>query len=120
MSNNVRLNMMKTANGWYVEHEVDSVVNGYAVEGDDWGSLNPALVGLFDTPFTDNEEKENSSDKSEVTELKVRIKTLEEAEEELTALKEAAGGIDILQAIEAAKKAAETDGVGDEAAGETE
>ena len=87
-SENITLRIMKTANGWYVEHEAGDVTNSYAVEGDAWETLNPALAGTFETPFKAPEENENSAEKPKVGELK-----------------EAAGGIDILQAIESAKKA---------------
>ena len=101
----ITLTLYKTANGFYVEHEADNVKNSYAVEGDAWETLNPALAGTFETPFKAPEENENSAQKPKVSELKAKIKTLEAAEKELHDLKEAAGGIDILQAIESAKKA---------------
>lgn len=104
-SKNITLRIMKTANGWYVEHEANDVTNSYAVEGDAWKELNPALAGTFETPFKVPEENENSAEKPKVGELKAKIKTLEAAEKELHDLKEAAGDIDILQAIESAKKA---------------
>ena len=101
----ITLTLYKTANGFYVEHEADNVKNSYAVEGDTWEALNPALAGTFETPFKAPEENENSVEKPKISELKAKIKTLETAEKELHDLKEAAGGIDILQAIESAKKA---------------
>ena len=104
-SENITLRIMKTANGWYVEHEAGDVTNSYAVEGDAWDDLNPALAGTFETPFKAQEENESGAEKPKVSELKAKIKTLEAAEKELHDLKEAAGGIDILQAIESAKKA---------------
>ena len=104
-SKNITLRIMKTANGWYVEHEANDITNSYAVEGDAWDDLNPALAGTFETPFKAPEENESSAQKPKVSELKAKIKTLEAAEKELDDLKEAAGGIDILQAIESAKKA---------------
>ena len=104
-SENITLRIMKTANGWYVEHEAGDVTNSYAVEGDAWEALNPALAGTFETPFKAPEENESGAEKPKITELKAKIKTLEAAEKELHDLKEAAGGIDILQAIESAKKA---------------
>ena len=79
-SENITLRIMKTANGWYVEHEAGDVTNSYAVESEAWEELNPALAGTFETPFKAPEEHENSAE-------------------------EAAGDIDILQAIESAKKA---------------
>lgn len=105
-SGNITLRIMKTANGFYVEHEADNVKNSYAVEGDDWEALNPARVGTFETPFKAAETQEGGTETPKVAKLKEKIKTLEEAEKELSALKEAAGDIDILQAIEMAKKAA--------------
>ena len=104
-SKNITLRIMKTANGWYVEHEASDATNSYAVEGDAWETLNPALVGTFETPFKAPEENKNSVEKPKISELKAKIKTLEAAEKELHDLKEAAGDIDILQAIESAKKA---------------
>ena len=104
-SENITLRIMKTANGWYVEHEANGITNSYAVEGDAWETLNPALAGTFETPFKAPEENESSVEKPKISELKAKIKTLEAAEKELRDLKEAAGGIDILQAIESAKKA---------------
>ena len=104
-SENITLRIMKTANGWYVEHEAGDVTNSYAVEGDAWEELNPALAGTFETPFKAPEENKSGAEKPKITELKAKIKTLEAAEKELHDLKEAAGGIDILQAIESAKKA---------------
>lgn len=95
----ITLTLYKTANGFYVEHEADNVKNSYAVEGDAWEALNPARAGTFETPFKAPEENES------VAELEAKIKTLEAAEKELHDLKEAAGDIDILQAIESAKKA---------------
>ena len=50
-SENITLRIMKTANGWYVEHEASDATNSYAVEGDAWEALNPALAGTFETPF---------------------------------------------------------------------
>lgn len=104
-SENITLRIMKTANGWYVEHEAGDVTNSYAVEGDAWEELNPALAGTFETPFKVPEENESGAEKLKISELKAKINTLETAEKELHDLKEAAGGIDILQAIESAKKA---------------
>ena len=104
-SENITLRIMKTANGWYVEHEANDITNSYAVEGDAWETLNPALAGTFETPFKAPEENESSVEKPKISELKAKIKTLEAAEKELHDLKEAAGSIDILQAIECAKKA---------------
>ena len=104
-SENITLRIMKTANGWYVEHEASDATNSYAVEGDAWEALNPALAGTFETPFKVPEENESGAEKPKVGELKAKITTLEAAEKELHDLKEAAGGIDILQAIESAKKA---------------
>ena len=104
-SENITLRIMKTANGWYVKHEAGDVTNSYAVEGDAWETLNPALAGTFETPFKAPEENENSAEKPKMGELKAKIKTLEAAEKELHDLKEAAGDIDILQAIESARKA---------------
>ena len=104
-SENITLRIMKTANGWYVEHEASDATNSYAVEGDAWEALNPALAGTFETPFKVLEENESGAQKPKVSELKAKIKMLEAAEKELRDLKEAAGGIDILQAIESAKKA---------------
>lgn len=104
-SENITLRIMKTANGWYVEHEANDITNSYAVEGDAWETLNPALAGTFETPFKAPEENESSVEKPKISELKAKIKTLEAAEKELHDLKEAAGSIDILQAIESAKKA---------------
>ncbi|MGP1445284.1 MAG: hypothetical protein ACTTI6_05675 [Treponema sp.] len=104
-SENITLRIMKTANGWYVEHEASDATNSYAVEGDAWEALNPALAGTFETPFKAPEENESGAQKPKISELKAKIKTLEAAEKELDDLKEAAGGIDILQAIESAKKA---------------
>lgn len=101
----ITLTLYKTANGFYVEHEADNVKNSYAVEGDAWEALNPARAGTFETPFKEAETPEGGSEKPKVAELKAKIKTLEAAEKELHDLKEAAGGIDILQAIESAKKA---------------
>ena len=101
----ITLTLYKTANGFYVEHEADNVKNSYAVESEAWEALNPALAGTFETPFKAPEENENSGEKPKISELKAKIKTLEAAEKELHDLKEAAGGIDILQAIESAKKA---------------
>lgn len=101
----ITLTLYKTANGFYVEHEADNVKNSYAVESEAWDDLNPALAGTFETPFKAPEENENSAEKPKVGELKAKIKTLEAAEKELHDLKEAAGDIDILQAIESAKKA---------------
>jgi len=95
----ITLTLYKTANGFYVEHEADNVKNSYAVESEAWDDLNPALAGTFETPFKAPEENES------VAELEAKIKTLEAAEKELHDLKEAAGDIDILQAIESAKKA---------------
>ena len=95
----ITLTLYKTANGFYVEHEADNVKNSYAVESEAWDDLNPALAGTFETPFKAPEENES------VAELEAKIKTLEAAEKELHDLKEAAGSIDILQAIESAKKA---------------
>lgn len=104
-SKNITLRIMKTANGWYVEHEANDITNSYAVESEAWDDLNPALTGTFETPFKAQEENESGAQKPKVSELKAKIKTLEAAEKELHDLKEAAGGIDILQAIESAKKA---------------
>ena len=106
-SENITLRIMKTANGFYVEHEADKVKNGYSVdcESGEWEPLNPALAGIFETPFKAPEENGNSGEKPKISELKAKIKTLEAAEKELHDLKEAADGIDILQAIESAKKA---------------
>lgn len=104
-SENITLRIMKTANGWYVEHEASDATNSYTVEGDAWEALNPALAGTFETPFKAPEENENSVEKPKISELKAKIKTLEAAEKELHDLKEAAGDTDILQAIESAKKA---------------
>ena len=104
-SENITLRIMKTANGWYVEHEAGDATNSYAVEGDAWEALNPALAGTFETPFKVPEENESGAQKPKVSELKAKIKTLEAAEKELHDLKEVAGDIDILQAIESAKKA---------------
>ena len=103
----ITLTLYKTANGFYVEHEADKVKNGYSVdcESGEWEALNPALAGTFETPFKAPEENESGAQKPKVSELKAKIKTLEAAEKELHDLKEAAGGIDILQAIESAKKA---------------
>ena len=103
----ITLTLYKTANGFYVEHEADKVKNGYSVdcESGEWEPLNPALAGTFETPFKVLEENESGAQKPKVRELKAKIKTLEAAEKELHDLKEAAGGIDILQAIESAKKA---------------
>ena len=95
----ITLTLYKTANGFYVEHESDNVKNSYAVESEAWDDLNPALAGTFETPFKAPEENES------VAELEAKIKTLEAAEKELHDLKEAAGDIDILQAIESAKQA---------------
>ena len=104
-SENITLRIMKTANGWYVEHEANDITNSYAVESEAWDDLNPARVGTFETPFKVREENESGAEKPKISELKAKIKTLETAEKELHDLKEAAGGIDILQAIESAKKA---------------
>lgn len=104
-SKNITLRIMKTANGWYVEHEAGDVTNSYAVESEAWEALNPARVGTFETPFKAAETPEGGSEKPKVAELKAKITTLEAAEKELHDLKEAADGIDILQAIENAKKA---------------
>lgn len=104
-SKNITLRIMKTANGWYVEHEANDVTNSYAVESEAWEALNPALAGTFETLFKAPEENESGAGKPKISELKAKIKTLEAAEKELHDLKEAAGGIDILQAIESAKKA---------------
>lgn len=101
----ITLTLYKTANGFYVEHEADNVKNSYAVESEAWEALNPALAGTFETPFKAPEENESGAEKPKVGELKAKIKTLEAAEKELHDLKEAAGDIDILQAIESAKKA---------------
>lgn len=101
----ITLTLYKTANGFYVEHEADNVKNSYAVESEAWDDLNPALAGTFETPFKAPEENESSVEKPKISELKAKIKTLEAAEKELHDLKEAAGSIDILQAIESAKKA---------------
>lgn len=103
----ITLTLYKTANGFYVEHEADKVKNGYSVdcESGEWEPLNPALAGTFETPFKAPEENESSVEKPKISELKAKIKTLEAAEKELHDLKEAAGSIDILQAIESAKKA---------------
>ena len=101
----ITLTLYKTANGFYVEHEADNVKNSYAVEGDAWEELNPALAGTFETPFKVPEENESGAEKLKISELKAKIETLETAEKELHDLKEAAGDIDILQAIESAKKA---------------
>ena len=95
----ITLTLYKTANGFYVEHEADNVKNSYAVESEAWDDLNPALAGTFETPFKAPEENES------VAELEAKIKTLEAVEKELHDLKEAAGDIDILQAIESAKQA---------------
>ena len=104
-SKNITLRIMKTANGWYVEHEANDVTNSYAVESEAWEALNPALAGTFETPFKAPEENESGTQKPKISELKAEIKMLKAAEKELRDLKEAAGGIDILQAIESAKKA---------------
>lgn len=103
----ITLTLYKTANGFYVEHEADNVKNSYAVdcEAGEWEALNPARVGTFDTPFKVAETQGGGSEKPKVAELKAKIETLEAAEKELHDLKEAAGDIDILQAIESAKKA---------------
>lgn len=101
----ITLTLYKTANGFYVEHEADNVKNSYAVESEAWEELNPALAGTFETPFKAPEENESGAQKPKVSELKAEIKMLKAAEKELHDLKEAAGGIDILQAIESAKKA---------------
>ena len=101
----ITLTLYKTANGFYVEHEADNVKNSYAVESEAWEALNPALAGTFETPFKAPEENESGAEKPKVGELKAKIKTLEAAEKELHDLKEAAGDIGILQAIESAKKA---------------
>ena len=102
----ITLTLYKTANGFYVEHEADNVKNSYAVESEAWDDLNPALAGTFETPFKAPEENESGAEKPKISELKAKVKTLETAEKELHDLKEAAGGIDILQAIESAKQAA--------------
>ena len=104
----ITLTLYKTANGFYVEHEADNVKNSYAVdcEAGEWEALNPARVGTFETPFKVAETSEGGTEKPKVAELKAKIKTLEAAEKKLSALKEAAGDIDILQAIENAKQAA--------------
>ena len=103
----ITLTLYKTANGFYVEHEADKVKNGYSVdcESGEWEALNPALAGTFETPFKAPEENESGTQKPKISELKAEIKMLKAAEKELRDLKEAAGGIDILQAIESAKKA---------------
>ena len=103
----ITLTLYKTANGFYVEHEADNVKNSYAVDcdADEWEALNPALAGTFETPFKVPKENESGAEKLKISELKAKINTLETAEKELHDLKEAAGGIDILQAIESAKKA---------------
>jgi hypothetical protein len=103
----ITLTLYKTANGFYVEHEADKVKNGYSVdcESGEWEALNPALAGTFETPFKAPEENESGTQKPKISELKAEIKMLKAAEKELHDLKEAAGGIDILQAIESAKKA---------------
>lgn len=101
----ITLTLYKTANGFYVEHEADNVKNSYAVEGDTWEALNPALAGTFETPFKALEGNESGAEKLKISELKAEIETLKAAEKELRDLKEAAGDIDILQAIESAKKA---------------
>ena len=77
-SENITLRIMKTANGWYVEHEAGDVTNSYAVEADAWEALNPALAGTFETPFKAPEENENSAEKPKVSELKAKIKRLKQ------------------------------------------
>ena len=49
----IKLKIMRTANGYYVEYEADKVITSYSVTGkvNDWAALNPALVGIFETPF---------------------------------------------------------------------
>lgn len=103
----ITLTLYKTANGFYVEHEADNVKNSYAVDCDanEWEVLNPARVGIFETPFKAAETPEGGTGTPKVAKLKEKIKTLEAAEKELSALKEAAGSIDILQAIDSAKQA---------------
>lgn len=116
MINVVKLTISKTANGYYVEHEADKVVNAYSVkcEAGEWDSLNPSLAGNFETPFIakgGTEETAGNTDeaKERIAKLEKQLEEAEKAKQELAALKEAAGDVDILKAIEKAKaEAAET------------
>lgn len=105
----VKLTIMETANGYYVEHEANNKMNGYAVECEkgEWDRLNPVRAGFFDTMFT-AEDNENSTSTNEtavakIAELEAQLEEAEQAKQELATLKEAAGDIDILQAIEKMK-----------------
>ncbi len=113
----VVMTFLTTANGLYIRHEADRVEQSYSVEGEAiWENMNPALFGIA-TPFKSLKEVEAADAeknaelaalKEEITALTAEKKEHEKALAELAALKEAAGDIDILAAIEAAKNAAST------------
>lgn len=117
----ITLKIMRTANGYYVEHEADRVINSYSVtcEADEWNGLNPALANSFETPFSAKTEKaiEGDTDAAKtISELTAKVTALEsvnasltEKAAALTALQEAAGELDIMQLIENAQVAAEED-----------
>ncbi|MEL3905567.1 MAG: hypothetical protein P1P65_00855 [Treponema sp.] len=123
----ITLKIMRTANGYYIEHEADKVINSYAVtcEADEWNALNPARANSFETLFTAKVETEEAAGdaakaKAKIAELEKQLEESEKAKQELeavntalaekeaalTALQEAAGELDIMRLIENAKAAA--------------
>lgn len=92
----IKLKIMRTANGYYVEHEADKVITSYSVTGkaNDWAALNPALAGSFETPFTAETVKPtmpaaSTDDAKTIDELTAKITALE-AENQALLEKEAA------------------------------
>ncbi len=101
---NMKLNILKTANGFYVEHESNGEMIGYSVVGNNWEDLNPKKHGITESPFevAKNADSPNS-DNSELEALKTKNTELETQVDEFTKLKEFAGDVDIAEAIEAFK-----------------
>ncbi|PIE98625.1 MAG: hypothetical protein CR988_02370 [Treponema sp.] len=98
MNNNIKLNILKTANGFYVEYESNGDIMGYSVIGKNWTDINPKKHGIESAPF----EVGKNFDTSELEALKEQV-------DKFTKLKELAGDVDIAEAIEAFKtKLAET------------
>ena len=61
----IKLKIMRTANGYYVEHEANGERHGYSVacEAGEWDALNPALAGTFETPFVVPKNEEPKKEK---------------------------------------------------------
>ncbi len=104
MNNNIKLNILKTANGFYVEYENNGEMIGYSVVGNNWTDLNPRKHGVTESPFEVGKNADSTnSDNSELEALKTKNTELETQANEFAKLKELAGDVDIAEAIEAFK-----------------